>query len=392
MSGAVVSEAQLHSWKLLGEFRSKLAEVKSSTPPSRSGGPERLLTEEDYLCSFLFAQFNAVIDSARGFCACSDLARVQEEVCSRHISLGSFSEAQAVFKSDRVTRLFEQLAREDPEAIRGSGSLGCREAKLRAIDSSVMRALPRMGWAEWKTSGSKKSHAVRLHLSFNLLDDQPVGAQVSSAKKCERAAFKEMPKAGEFYVGDRNYGYSYKLMGSLEEAGCGYAMRIRDWASMTQIEELDLSDEDVAAGVVSDQIVRLGARGCWHHGPVRVIRIEKESLEEPVVIATNRLDPSTHSAALMAEIYRQRWKIELFFRWFKCVLGRPGNSHWFAESSEGVAIQMYCALIAALLLARRLGKLPSKRTMEMLRFHSMGVATDVELERVLRQLLPIKAS
>jgi len=360
-------------------------------PIVRSGGRERLLSEEDYLCSFLFAQFNAVLDSARGLCACSDLDRVQDEVCGRHISLGSFSEAQSVFGSERIAALFEQLVREEPEAIRGSGALGCREARLHAIDSTVMHALSRMGWAEWKTSGSKKSHAVRLHLSFNLLDDQPVGVRVSSAKKCERAAFKEMPKAGEFYVGDRNYGYGYKLLASLEEAECGYAMRIRDWANMTLVEELPLDDEDLAAGVVSDRIVRLGARECWQHGPVRVIRVEKESLQEPVVIATNRLDPSTHSAALIAGIYRERWKIELFFRWFKCVLGRPGKSHWFAESEEGVTIQIYCALIAALLLARRLGKLPSKRTMEMLRFHSMGVASDAELERSLRRLLQRKA-
>ena len=86
---------------------------------------------------------------------------------------------------------------------------------------------------------------------------------MSGAKKCERAALKEMPKAGEFWVGDRNYGYGYKLLAGLEDAGCGYAMRIRDWANMTLVEELPITDEDRAEGVVSDRIVRLGARGCW---------------------------------------------------------------------------------------------------------------------------------
>jgi IS4 transposase len=49
------------------------------------------------------------------------------------------------------------------------------------------------------------------------------------------------------------------------------------------------------------------------------------------------------------EIYKLRWTIELFFRWLKCLL--PCR-HWLAESRNGVAIQVYCALIAALLLSR----------------------------------------
>ena len=54
-----------------------------------------------------------------------------------------------------------------------------------------------------------------------------------------------------------------------------------------------------------------------------------------------------------------------------------------AESANGAAIQLYCALIAALLLARRLGKLPNKRVMEALRFHAMGMASADELECLL---------
>lgn len=66
-------------------------------------------------------------------------------------------------------------------------------------------------------------------------------------------------------------------------------------------------------------------------------------------------------------------------------MGRPNQWHWLAESPEGVAIQIYSALIAALLLARRLGKLPDKRTMEMLRFHSMGMVAAENLERILER-------
>ncbi len=381
-----ISESQLGSWKLLGEFCRALGKVAPAALPRPAGGPERLLSEDDYLASFLFAQFNPVIDSVRGLCSCSDFKRVQEEVCGRHISLGSFSEAQHVFGSARLQKVFGEMLRKSPGAIvppPGTSRSSC----LQLVDSTVIAALPRMDWAEWRHQG-KTQRAVRLHLKFNVLRGEPGEASITPGRTCERAAFKKMVKAGEFNVGDRNYSRDHKLLKYLEDEGCSYLVRLCESAVQTVIEELPITAEDRAAGVVSDRIVRLGAKKCGHHGPVRVIRIEKEELDEPVILVTNRLDPATHSAALLAEIYQGRWEIELFFRWFKCVLGRADQWHWFAESPEGVAIQIYSALIAALLLARRLGKLPGKRAMEALRFQAMGMASEEELERVVARAMP----
>jgi len=77
-------------------------------------------------------------------------------------------------------------------------------------------------------------------------------------------------------------------------------------------------------------------------------------------------------------LYRQRWQVEQFFRWLKCLL--PCR-HFFAESERGVNFQIYLALIAALLLAAELGRRPGKRVMELLRFHQMGWAGDAEVGR-----------
>lgn len=81
-----------------------------------------------------------------------------------------------------------------------------------------------------------------------------------------------------------------------------------------------------------------------------------------IVILTN-LPLEEVGAWELCEIYKQRWTIELFFRWLKCLL--PCR-HWLVESEDGIATQVYCALIAALLLSQREGKLPTKRLMEML--------------------------
>jgi len=349
----------------------------------RKGGPKRLLDEVDYFCAFLFAQFNPVIESMRGLCACSELESVQQDVCSRPISLGSFSEAQSVFGYERLEKVFQGLVQENLRSgAAGTEGLGKAPPALHLMDSSVFRAVPRMCWARWRHQKTTQ-RAVRLHLKFNLFDQQPSEVLITEGRCCERKAFAKLVSPGEFYVGDRYYGRDYKWLKALEQSECGYIIRLCESAKLSVIEELPIDEEDKAAGVVSDQIVRLGARGREHHGPVRVVRIEKPELDEPVILVTNQLDRECFSAALIAEIYHQRWAIELFFRWFKCVLGRPDNWHWLAESPEGVAIQLYSALIAALLLARQLGRLPSKRCMEMLRFHSMGMASSDELEAVI---------
>jgi IS4 transposase len=88
-------------------------------------------------------------------------------------------------------------------------------------------------------------------------------------------------------------------------------------------------------------------------------------------------------AELIALIYRFRWQIELFFRWFKCILK---CQHFLSLSQNGLAIQVYCALIASLLISLWTGWKPDKRTYEMLCLHMQGWASDQELEKHLESL------
>jgi hypothetical protein len=208
------------------------------------------------------------------------------------------------------------------------------------VDSTVFRAVTRMAWAQWRHQNTEQ-RAVRLHLKFNLFEAGPVEANVTEGRRCERKGLEEMIRAGEFYVGDRYYSRDYKMPGRFDDAGCRYVFRLPENANLTVIEDLPLDAEDRAAGVVSDRIVRLGARERWHSATVRVIRIEREDMDEPVVLVTNCLERCDYSAALLAGIYRHRWTIELFFRWMKCILGRPDQWHWLAESAAGATIQIY---------------------------------------------------
>jgi Transposase DDE domain len=93
-------------------------------------------------------------------------------------------------------------------------------------------------------------------------------------------------------------------------------------------------------------------------------------------LVTNQT-PGQLSGALVSQLYRCRWQVELFLRWVKCILG---CRHWLAESHEGVALQIYLALIAVLLLELYTGRRPTRRMMELIQFYLLGVASLADLE------------
>jgi IS4 transposase len=99
-------------------------------------------------------------------------------------------------------------------------------------------------------------------------------------------------------------------------------------------------------------------------------------------IATNLLDVP---AEIVAEIYRQRWTIELFFRFFKHVLG---CRHLLSTDRAGIEIQTYCAIIVCLLLALWTNGKPTLRTFEMVCLYLQGWAEQDELLAHLKKLKP----
>lgn len=92
-----------------------------------------------------------------------------------------------------------------------------------------------------------------------------------------------------------------------------------------------------------------------------------------LVLVTNRLDLA---AELIAHAYRYRWTIELFFRWFKCILG---CRHLLSRSENGVQLQVYMALIASLLISLWVDRAPTKRTYAILCFYLRGWASTREV-------------
>lgn len=338
----------------------------------------RLLSLVDYLSLYLFAMLNPVVDSMRGACAISHLKKVQQKVCRRAVSLGSFSEAQQLVDHELLEKVLRVLWARLPEAARPEKLKG---RAFKIIDSSVWRVCERLSWARWRaeTGGGNtcSDAAVRMHLVFDLTRAAPEQATLTKAKICERRQWKDLAQPGSIYIGDRYYGYSYDLLAEMMQRGVDFVIRARIDAQWVVEEEIALSAEDRAEEVVWSGWVRLGVKG---DGPrVRVVQVLGQI--ESILILTS-LPEKDFSAAEIRLLYKSRWEIEYFFRWLKCVLG---NRHWFCESRKGLQLQTYLALIAAVLLMLMTGKRPNKRAMELIQLYFQGWAEADEIGPLLKK-------
>jgi Transposase DDE domain len=366
----LINEKDLQRWSLVEAFRLELATVLEQRggldADDTWADPRRKLELGDYFGLHLFGLFNPVVKTLRGLAGASHLRRVQQEVCSRAISLGSLSEAQAVVNLELLEAVFARLY------DRARVSNGRFKGNEVVIDSTVWKVLPRMIWAFWRTQGTGQN-AVRLHIEFDLAKGQVARAGLTTAKLCEQAWWRTHARPGALYVGDRNYGGNYALLLELMEKGVDWVVRLQGDTRWVLEAEEPLSAADREARVIWAGRVRLGVKG---DGPLaRVVKVQGE--EEIILIATN-LGAEQAPPDLVAGLYQNRWQVELFFRWLKCILG---CRHWLAESPKGVAMQCYLALIAAQLLVLYTGQRPSKRQMELIQFYLMGWASLEELTR-----------
>ena len=364
-----LKQSALKRWKLIADFQERLQkEIPHAQLHPTWNDPERALKLPDYLSLFLLGLFNPVVKTMRAVCAASHLPRVQEEVCQRPISLGSFSEAQSLVEPELLPAIFAELSQEVLSRQNPPASHRFSDRSWLIQDGSLFEALPRMYWALWRKQGKAQSQ-VRLHLSLDLDTGAPARAAITPGKTCERKVWKQLLKKGDAYVGDRYYGEDYQLFGQLDEMGVDFVVRLRDEAVINVEEELPLSAADQEAKVIRSAWVKLGCRKKYESQRLRVVWVQTE--KEVLKLVTN-LGPEKLSAGDVALLYKERWRIELFFRWIKCILG---CRHWLAESPQGAAVQIYLALIAALLLQLYTGERPNRRVMELLQFYAMGVAS-----------------
>jgi hypothetical protein len=390
-SGPAREEAKLARLELgwlkgVRRFRAVLMVVlaEPAVAPDRSWrDPKRQLALGDYLSLFLLGLFNPVARTMRGLVKASQFPGVQRGVCRGPVSRSSFSEAQQLVEPALLEAIFGRLTAELPDLP--PRAPGLAEHRWLARDSSLFAALPRMAWAFYGGGCAGTANAVRLHVSFDLRKDAPAQASITPGKTCERAALRTDLKRGDSYIGDRYYGEHHAFFTWLTRHDCRYLIRLMDRGTPTVEEELPVTAADAAQGVTRQAWVRLG-RLAQRTLSERLRMIWVRGLHDQELLLVTNLPPEQLTAADAALLYKERWQVEYFFRWIKCLLGEE-RWHWLAESPRGVAIQLYLTLIGAVLLQLDFGRRPSKRVWELFQWYLCGMLDEATLaERLAAQL------
>ncbi|MEK7731725.1 MAG: IS4 family transposase [Planctomycetota bacterium] len=360
----------------------------------RDRAHNRILHYDQYTALILLYFFNPIVTSLRGIQQSSKLQKVQRLLrCSRS-SLGSLSEAARVFDADLLRGIIGDLIEQLPP-VKGNPAFDEIKAVLTLVDGTLLPALPKLVQAMWQND---QNRAFKLHTQFELLRGVPVRMDLTDANTDERDVLEASLQSGRVYVMDRGYA-RYALFGKIIKAGSSFVCRIRDHSVFDVLETRALSTDAVQAGIVRDVVVRFTGRTAQEADldrSLRIVEVKCTPHRKPsghtgrggpeqgdtLLIATDVLDVP---AEVIALIYKHRWAIETFFRFFKHVLG---CRHLISHCTNGIKIQTYVGIIACLLIALWTGRKPTLRTYEMLCFYFIGLATQEELLEHIEKLAP----
>jgi hypothetical protein len=371
----------------------------------RDKAGNRQLHMDQYCMLILLFLFNPIVDSLRGIKQASELAKVQQRLGCSRASLGSLSEATDVFDPERLREIIKELGGRLPALARDSALRDVRQLlTLTAVDGTVIKTLARVAEATYLKSPStgKRTYAWRLHMQLEVQQHVPDLLEVtggsSRGKQDERRVMEDHLAPGRCYIMDRGY-QKFALFNAIHAKGSNYVCRIRDNSFYGPEEERPVDEAGRNANVLRDTIANIGHDRKGNDKPnhkIRIVVIKTTPHESRgnnrghdsdgyLRLATDMLDVP---ADVIALIYQYRWTIEIFFRFLKHLLG---CRHLISTDPVGVEIQIYCAIIACLLISLYTGRKPTKRTYEMICFYFIGWATEDELLAHIQKLKPHQA-
>lgn len=393
-----IKESDLQGFRDLRAM-AKLLESLHEVGAERDKAGNRNLHMDQYCLLVLMWLYNPVIDSLNGLQQASDLKKVQQRLGVGRASMGSLSESVTIFDPERLAALAEELSRKLPDHT--PEKFDVIDKRITAVDGSVFRLLAQIATLAWLPKGNDKSSCgYRLHAQFEIFKGVPSRIDVTGAnpkgEADERRVLERTVESGRCYLVDRGY-EKYVLWNAIHTADSQYVCRLRDKAVYQVASENELTDEDRAANILSDEIVQFGtpnSRTTPPDHPTRLVIIKvkphdsrrsKNGVSGPssdgyLRIVTNNLEVP---AEIIAALYELRWTVELYFRIIKQLLG---CRHLLSAKLEGVTIQIYLAIIACIMILSLTGKMPTKRTYEMICFYLLGWADLEELQAHIEKL------
>lgn len=298
---------------------------------------DRLTKSRPHLIAMLYAQ----LCGARGL---REIEASLRSHASKLYHLGGCTISRSALSTANASRPVEVFAGLLSALIAQlqSGYRGKVRDCIRLIDSTSVRLSRLSGsWATFSTGVC----GAKAHIVYDPDADQPLYLMVTSSNVNDITAAQAMPiEAGATYIFDLGY-YDYGWWAMLDQAGCRIVTRLKSNTPFEVVEDRPFAAQ---SSILSDRTGYLPKRlAASRHNPmadlVREVRVKIET-GSILRIFTNDL---TSSAQDIAELYKRRWAIELFFRWVKQTLK---ITHFLGTSENAVRIQITVALIAFILL------------------------------------------
>lgn len=259
--------------------------------------------------------------------------------------------------------VFVQLATALMQQVRGSWREE-GEQLLQLLDSSSL-TLKGEGFNAWSAPHRTcHTQGLKLHVLFGVQESAPLAQAITAPNVNDIEYARNLPLTpGVIYVFDKGY-CDYNWWWRIQCSQARFVTRFKHNANLQRLKERHIA-QDAQGIILKDELVRFGNKhprgGRKNHYslPLRRIEVARPG-NTPLVLATNDLK----SAALkIAERYRARWQIELFFKWIKQHLR---IKRFLGRTERAVRIQILTALIAYLLVALYARATRSTRSLWML--------------------------
>jgi hypothetical protein len=334
----------------------------------------RRLFYDELVTAYLLAFFDPTLRSLR---AIEDFT-TDEHLHPKKLCRSTISDANALMDARLLEPIIAHLRARVPNLPRADGQLDRLLRDVQLVDGSFFAVAADVAWALRKHGGSRQA---RLDLRLDAASLLPVTLRVSGAGpgQSEPTRAAERVEPGAIYVADRGFQH-LAYVSAVLDGGADFVLRVKEDLNFDAREDERHPDaDDVAAGVVSDRIGRLV--GSPHARAKRavpgqelreilVVDPDRPAGQPPLLrLITSLLDVP---ARVVAQLYRRRWQIELFFRWLKV---HAHFRHLISRSKNGMTLGFHVAVIAVLLMYLRTGRPMSRYAFNLLAYVAQGRTT-----------------
>ena len=393
-------DASLKVWpeKIIGLKYVRLLEKQLDQLRGETTHGNQELYLDDVFVAYLLAFFNPTVRSLRTIEDLSQTQQLQKHLTIRRICKSTLSDFNQLVDPERLTPIIQSLRqdlnRKEAGQRKIDRDLNTLLEQAIAVDGTFLPAVAKVAWAVGHTNAHAVRHRARLDASVNVTTWLPEAIVVPEPGQSESDSAIENIRAGRIYLYDRGYtGFAllkahYEQVDDALKVKSHFVVRYKTGATSPTLQDAvdrPLDEEDCAAGITSDRVgyfTSVGARGANVSKILFrevVIPYDDNGEAKTLRLITNLLDVSANTIAVL---YKNRWQVELFFRWLKSI----GNlGHLISHSSEGVQAHIYVTIIAVLLMYTHTGYRPSKYMFALLNQVAMGDATLDEVMPILRE-------